>query len=113
MEITSVIFRMDREGSVFALFPELPSDCQGFFCTCYQHIGQHSDADFQGCIAHSRPAKAQEYRDLFNELERRGYHLQVYKRATRVMHERRRWLAAQWRLEDSSSSASAWAVMNS
>jgi hypothetical protein len=110
MDTTAVIFRMDREGIVFALFPELPSDYQGIFCTAYQHIGQHSAADFQGCIAHSRPAKAQEYADLFEELERRGYHLEVHKRVTPVMHERRRWLAAQWRLEDSSPSVSTLAV---
>ena len=29
MESTAVVFRMDREGVVFALFPELPADNQG------------------------------------------------------------------------------------
>lgn len=113
METTIVIFRMDREGIVFALFPELPSDAQGFFCTCYQHIGQHSAADFRGCIAHSRPAKADEYADLFNELERRGYSLKVHQRATPFMHERRRRIAAEWRGAKSSPSDSTLAVMNS
>ena len=32
-ETTVVIFRMDREGVVFALFPELPADNYGYFCT--------------------------------------------------------------------------------
>jgi len=108
METTIVIFRMDREGIVFALFPELPSDEQGFFCTAYQHIGQHCAADFQGCVGKSRPAKANEYAILFDELERRGYHLQVHQQATPVMHERRRWIAAQWKM---SPSASASAVL--
>ena len=93
METTIVIFRTDREGIVFALFPELPSDTYGSYCTAYQHVGQHCAADFQGCVAQSRPAKADEYTALFNELERRGYHLQVHQWATSVMHERRRWLA--------------------
>ena len=30
METTVVIFRVDREGVVFALFPELPDDYHGF-----------------------------------------------------------------------------------
>lgn len=93
METTIVIFRMDREGIVFALFPELPSDTYGSDCTAYQHVGQHCAADFQGCVAQSRPAKADEYADLFEELERRGYHLQVHQKASAVMHERRRRIA--------------------
>jgi hypothetical protein len=94
MDFVAVIFRVCREGIVFALFPELPADNYGFYCTAYQHIGQHCAADYQGCIANSRPATADEYADLFNELERRGYNLIVHQRATPIMHERRRWLAA-------------------
>jgi hypothetical protein len=93
METQIVIFRWEREGGVFALFPELPADNQGFFCTCYQHVGQHCAADYYGCVAHSRPAKPSEYADLFNELEGRGYNLDVRHRATPGMHERRRFVA--------------------
>ena len=111
METTTVIFRIDREGIVFALFPELPSDAQGLFCTAYQHVGQHCAADFQGCIAQSRPANANEYADLFKELERQGYHLEIYRRANPVMHERRRRIAAEWRGAKSSPSVSTSAVL--
>jgi hypothetical protein len=90
---TIVIFRKDKEGIVFALFPELPSDNQGFYCTAYQHIGQHCAADYHGCIAHSQTAKLNEYADLLIELERRGYHVDVRQRATPTMHERRRYFA--------------------
>ena len=93
METTIVIFRLDREGIVFALMPELAADNYGRSCTCYQHIGQHCAADYHGCIAASRPAKPNEYADLLIELERRGYHVEVRRRATPVMHDRRRWLA--------------------
>lgn len=93
METTIVIFRWESEGGVFALFPELPADNHGFYCTCYQHLGQHCAADFHGCIAKSRPATPSEYADLFNELEGRGYTLDVRQRATAVMHERRRFFA--------------------
>ena len=91
METVNVIFRWEREGGVYALFPELPSDNYGNFCTCYQHIGQHCPADYHGCVAKSRPAKPDEYADLFVELERIGYIMQVRQRATSVMHERRRF----------------------
>jgi hypothetical protein len=94
MKTTVVIFRIDREGIVFALFPELPSDNYGTYCTCYQHIGQHCAADYHRCMAHSRPATANEYADLLTELEGRGYRLDVHRRANPVLHERRRWLAA-------------------
>lgn len=94
METTVVIFRWEREGGVFALFPELPSDKYGVYCTAFQHIGQHCSADYPLCILHSRPATPEEYADLLNELERRGYHLEIHQRAPPVMHERRWWMAA-------------------
>lgn len=99
MSETIVIFRKDRTGwkDCFALFPELPSDEFGSLCTAFQHIGQHCAADYHGCIAASDPATPDEYRDLFVELERRGYILSVRQRATPVMHERRRRIAAEWR----------------
>jgi hypothetical protein len=93
MATTIVIFRTFREGIVFALFPELPADNYGVFCTCYEHVGQHGSADYRLCMANSHPAAPEQYATLFNELERRGYHLQVHHRATPIMHERRRWLA--------------------
>jgi hypothetical protein len=90
---TIVIFRADRDGIVFALMPELPADNQGWYCTCYQHIGQHCAADYYGCISQSRSAKPDKYSDLLIELECRGYHVEVRQRATPVMHERRRRFA--------------------
>lgn len=93
MDTVAVIFRIDQEGIVFALFPELPADNYGHFCSCYEHIGQHCSADYYLCIANSRPATPNEYADLLIELERRGYHVDVRQRATPVMHERRRRFA--------------------
>jgi len=92
-ESTVVIFRMDKEGNVFALFPELPADYQGVYCTCFQHVGQHCAADYYACIAESRPATPAEYADLEAELQQRGYDLEVRQRATYAMHQRRRQLA--------------------
>jgi len=95
--LTIVVFRKDRSGlgECFALFPELPADTAGNSCTAYQTIGQHCAADYQGCVANSDPANPQEYADLHRELERRGYDLDIRKRATAAMRERRRWLAIQ------------------
>ena len=92
-----VVFRRDRDGSVFALFPELPADESGRCCTAYQHVGQHCAADYHGCIANSDPASRAEYVELHEELERRGYDLTVRRRATPEMHERRFRLAAERR----------------
>jgi len=99
MSETVVIFRNDRTvwKDCFALFPELPSDEFGNFCTAYQHVGQHCAADYNGCIAQSDPATPAEYADLLKELERRGYILSVHRRATPEMHDRRRRIVAEWR----------------
>jgi hypothetical protein len=96
-----VVFRRDRTGGCFALFPELPGDDRGIYCTAYQHIGEHSAADYHGCVANSDPAAPAEYGDLFEELERRGYDLTVRRRATPEMHERRFRLAAERRCRSS------------
>ena len=92
---TIVIFRKDRTGhkECFALFPELPADNYGHYCTAYQHVGQHCSADYYACIANSDPANPDEYASLAEELEKRGYNLDIRKRVTADMHERRRGLA--------------------
>jgi hypothetical protein len=97
MSETIVIFRQDISGECVALFPELPADNFGNFCTAFQHVGQHCSADYHGCIAASDPATPAEYKNLYEELERRGYNLTVRRRATPEMHERRRRIAAEWR----------------
>ncbi len=99
MSETIVIFRKDRTGwkDPFALFPELPADEFGNLCTAYAHLGQHCAADYNLCIAQSDPATPADCRDLYEELERRGYNLVVRQRATPDMHERRRRIAAYWR----------------
>jgi len=99
MNQITVIFRKDRTGwkEPFAHFPELPAGNNGQFCTAFQQIGQHCAADYGLCISNSDPATPEEYHDLFNELERRGYSLVVKHRATPEMHERRRRLAAERR----------------
>ena len=83
---TPVVFRVDSDDVIFAMFPTLPADIHGRYCTCYQHVGQHSSADYYGCIADSRPATPAEYADLLGELEKIGYKLKIVKRASWKMH---------------------------
>ncbi len=93
METTIVVFRVDRQGIVFALLPELPADNHGGYCTCYEHVGQHSSADYFACVASSRPATPTEYADLANELEQRGYGLDIRERVSHAVHDQRRMAA--------------------
>lgn len=84
--IDEVIFRVSNEdGSVFALFPYNPATDR--YVTSYQHVGQHCAADYNGCIASSRPATPEEYAPLLQELRRIGYILRIIKRAN---HDRMR-----------------------
>lgn len=85
MSNTPVIFRVGKDaGDIFALFPADAADTNGFYVTCYQHVGQHSSADYVASIETSRPALPHEYFDLMSELESIGYDdLKVYLRRTR------------------------------
>lgn len=75
---TSVVFRIDRHGNLFALMPEIPADNYGEYCTAYERVWQHSMADYGLCMARSRPAPPEDYADLLIELEQRGYKVAVY-----------------------------------
>ena len=81
------------DADVFALFPALPADDAGYLCTSYQHIGQHSSANYQLCMGKSRPATEAEAADLLAELRTIGYNPRVYKRGTPAMLRARRQLA--------------------
>ena len=85
---TTVIFRVWRgkDGDVFALFPHLKGGRD--LSTAYQHVGQHSAADYGLCIQNSRPAKPSEYADLARELRGIGYGLTIRQRRTARKDER-------------------------
>jgi hypothetical protein len=85
---TPVVFRVDREGEVFALFPTLAADPSGNV-TSYQHIGQHCAADYGLCIAKSKPATPAQYAALAEELTVRGYSLRVVRRQSAAMRKAR------------------------
>jgi hypothetical protein len=85
MSADTVIFRkwrksFDPDQAVFALFPKIPADLNGVYCTSYQHVGQHGAADYNHCIRSSFPVKPEEYSDLATELRQIGYDLNIRQR---------------------------------
>jgi len=79
-----VIFRIDHDNIVFALFPEIPGTNDPLTCSCYEHIGQHHSAHYDLCIRTSRPATRAQYAPLASELRSIGYNLVVKKRDARA-----------------------------
>jgi len=86
-EKTRVIFRKYKDGDILALFPELSEGGAGV--ESYMHIGQHSSADYRGCIASTKPATVAEYKDLQAELESIGYNLLIRKKRQPLYSNRR------------------------
>ena len=76
---TDVIFRIEKDKSILAVFPYDISDEKGN-CTCYAHLGQHSGMSWL-YLRDTKPAKdKKEYTDLFRELTSIGYNLNVIKK---------------------------------
>lgn len=77
---TDIVFRVIKtkefKGTVFALFPHEVCNNRGEVTT-YQHVGQHSSADYNHCIKNSRLATESEYNDLKKEMESLGYNINV------------------------------------
>jgi hypothetical protein len=85
-----VVLRDSGDGDLFALFPEDPSNNLGTLCTCYSLVGQHSGADYYGCVDSSRPARGEDAQRLLDALKVAGYNnLKVIVRATAAMHRKR------------------------
>jgi len=82
-ETTRVVFRKWKEtGDILALFPDIPDDVEGLYCTSYERIGQHGGATYSYCIEQTTPASQEEYASLKEELESEPYNykLKVVKR---------------------------------
>jgi hypothetical protein len=81
--VTDIVFRKensgDFKGTIFALFPHECSDAKGNV-TSYQHVGQHSSANYAQCICSSKPATIGESRELKKEMANRGYNINVIQR---------------------------------
>lgn len=87
---TKVVFRKDREGIVFALFPEEPGTNDHGTCSSYERMGQHGAADASLTRSGTTLAKPSEYAPLARGLRKIGYRLQILKRIPRNALEVRR-----------------------
>lgn len=76
---TPIIFRM-HQGEVLALFVQELGTNDPYTCAFYAHVGQHGTLDPMDIIRDSRPARSEEYRDLYDELQRIGYRIALRER---------------------------------
>ena len=81
MKKTKVIFRkaqnpFTKNWDIVAFFPETYNDG---YMTCYEHVGQHSEAHIT-FYWNTKKAMPEEYERLYNELTESGYNLQVMQR---------------------------------
>jgi hypothetical protein len=76
----TVIFRTYPDGDVIALAPDTIANASGH-CVSYQHIGQHSAADYRHVLATTRPATEPEIAPLLAELTAIGYAVTTRRRA--------------------------------
>ncbi len=63
---------MESKTEVLAYFPEMDSDINGYYKSCYSHVGQHSGCDPK-YLKGKKLAKYDDYKHLLNELEGQGY----------------------------------------
>lgn len=74
----SKYYKEDNIPEILALFPEIEATPDKSTCLCYQHVGQHGDANYYYCIHElTVPATSEEYSDLKKELESLGYNLKI------------------------------------
>lgn len=84
-----MVFRVMREGDVLALMPSIPGTYEPHTCQSYARLGQHGPADYDLCIAASRPAEPEEFASLKRELESLGYVVAPVRCASPKMREAR------------------------
>jgi hypothetical protein len=82
-EPTVVMFRKWRNADdligdgVIALFPYELGTNDPRTCECYEHVGQHGDANLAYVISATRPATPEEYGPLKRELESAPFHYRL------------------------------------
>ena len=77
---TEMIFRKEKNGDILAVFPYEPYNDTHNVMACYVHVGQHGGCHFDYALKETKPAKPEEYADLYKELESLGYNIKVVKR---------------------------------
>lgn len=88
MPPTRVVFRTDREGFHFAIFPEIPGTIVGDDCLIFDLTDGHTSGPYQENIANSHPAAPETEQQLRAAL---GYGpLLKVRRASQSMHQHRK-----------------------
>jgi hypothetical protein len=77
--LDSVVFKIEKNGGVLAVFPFHPGTYDPTTCSVYAHIGQHSVACWN-YVTGLRNAKPGQYAGLLAELVRLGYVPKVLNR---------------------------------
>jgi hypothetical protein len=81
-EVT-VIFRVEKDGSILAVFPYEIWDNYGNVM-CYAHIGQHSSCDYGSILEQTKPASPEQYQNLLSELK------DIYQPENKIIVRKRR-----------------------
>ena len=86
--LTPVVFRSKRDD-LFALFPTEAVD--GENCKCYLLLDGYNSANYEKCMRSSKAATKKESEKILVALRKLGWkNLKVIKRATSIMHEKRK-----------------------
>ncbi len=66
-----VMFRKyrDKSAAILAVFPYVPHNRAQTLVACYARIGQHGSAQMTHVLSATRPAKPDEYNELYRELK--------------------------------------------
>jgi hypothetical protein len=89
--LTPVILRQSKKSELFALFPEEAVDGDTERCKCYGLSNGYSSADYTKCMRASRAATPKESEKILAALGKLKWkNLKVIKRATSLMHMRRK-----------------------
>jgi len=87
-----IILRQSKKLELFALFPEEAVDGDPERCKCYGlSLEDYSSADYTKCMRASRAATPKESKKILAALNKLKWkNLKVIKRATSIMHTKRR-----------------------
>lgn len=77
MEKVKVVFYIDNDGDVVAVFPFEKYDNHSNYIVCYAHIGQHSACNPEYVKTLTKTNDPNVYGELKKELEDIGYCLEI------------------------------------
>lgn len=90
--LTSVVLRRNKSGELFALFPEEAIDGNVEHCKSYcLSLEGYAAANYEKCMRCSKAATEKESEKILTALRKLKWkNLKVIKRATSLMHEKRK-----------------------